>query len=129
MSSNLEIIKKSYQCGKSGDMPGLVADFVPNGIWREMAGGPYGGNYVGAEKILQYVFTPIGLEWEYFACIPDEFYEIGDTAFMLGKYLGRNKATKQEFDARVAHVWKLKDGKITGFEQFTDTKKIWDAKS
>lgn len=44
-----------------------------------------------------------------------------------GTYTGTYKLTGKAFTARVAHVWKLKDGKIMSFEQFVDSKMVNDA--
>ena len=35
--------------------------------------------------------------------------------------------TGKSFEARVAHVWKLKDGKIISFEQFVDSQPVNNA--
>ena len=125
--TNLEIIKKSYQSGAEGNVPGLVADFAEDGKWTEMAGAPYAGTYTGPKEILDNVFTKMGTEWAPFACEPVEYIDAGDTIVMLGYYFGMHAATKKEFRVRVAHVWRLKDGKIVNFEQFTDTKLIAEA--
>ncbi len=125
--TNLEIIKKSYDAGKNGDIPGLVADMAPDGKWTEMAGAPYAGTYTGGPEIIEKVFSRMGAEWAPFACEPVEFIDAGDTIVMLGYYFGTHGTTKKDFRVRVAHVWRLKDGKIVNFEQFTDTKLIAEA--
>jgi len=121
MRDNLTIIKDSYAAGKEGNIPGMLSDLANNATWTEIAGGPYGGTYTGQKDILENVFGRIGKDWEWFACIPEEFYEAGDTVIMLGWYAGVHSQTKKEFKIRVAHVWQLADGKIIKFEQFTDS--------
>jgi ketosteroid isomerase-like protein len=39
----------------------------------------------------------------------------------LGRYGGANKATGKALDAQFAHVWRVKNGKLAGFQQYTDT--------
>jgi len=121
MSDNLSIIKKSYELGAKGDIPGMLADLSEKAEWTEIAGGPYGGTYIGAEEVIKNVFERIGADWEQFACIPEEFHDAGDTIVMTGWYSGVHAKTKKSFKVRVAHVWKLADGKIIKFEQFTDS--------
>ena len=41
-----------------------------------------------------------------------------------GTYTGTYKITGKPFEARVAHVWKLKEGRITSFEQFVDSQPV-----
>ena len=43
------------------------------------------------------------------------------------RYNGTNKKTSKSIDAQVAHLWTLKDGKITAFQQYVDTKQLAEA--
>jgi ketosteroid isomerase-like protein len=63
----------------------------------------------------------LGSEWDGFRAEPDEVLDAGDTVVGLGYYSGRYKATGKEFRAQFAHVFKLRDGKIVKFQQYTDT--------
>ena len=127
MSNALTIVMRTYDCGKAGDFSGFVVDFDPDIHWTEMKGSPYAGTYVGAAEIVAHVFEPMNREWAPFACAPEEFFDCGDTVMMVGRYFGRHGATDKPFDVRVVHVWRVKDGKITAFEQFTDTRLIAQA--
>lgn len=121
MRDNLTIIKESYAAGKEGNIPGMLIDLAEDATWTEIAGGPYGGKYIGPKDILENVFGRIGQDWEWFACIPEDIYAAGDTVIMTGWYAGVHAQTKKDFKVRVAHVWKLAEGKIIAFEQFTDS--------
>lgn len=124
LPTNIEIVAATYACGKAGDFAGFVKDFAPDVRWTEMQGGPYAGTYTGAEEIVRNVFTPMNKEWAPFACAPEKFYEDGDAVLMVGRYFGTNLRTGRAFEARVVHCWKLRDGKVVSFEQFTDTAQI-----
>ena len=127
MEDNIAIVSRTYDCGRAGDFAGFTADFAEDVRWTEMEGSPYSGTYVGAESIVAHVFEPIGREWAPFACEPQEFFASGDRVFMVGRYFGRHRASEKPFDVRVVHLWQLEDGKITAFEQFTDTRLIAEA--
>lgn len=43
------------------------------------------------------------------------------------RYKGKLKKNGAEYDAQVAHLWTLKDGKVIAFQQYVDTKKLNDA--
>jgi hypothetical protein len=43
-----------------------------------------------------------------------------------GRYTGTYKKTGRKFDAQVCHVWKIRDGKITSFQQYVDTAQMQD---
>ena len=38
----------------------------------------------------------------------------------------RYKATGKSMDTQACHVWDLKDGKVTRFQQYVDTAKLQD---
>lgn len=40
---------------------------------------------------------------------------------VLGRYRGTYRATGKAMDAQMAHVWRVADGKVAGFQQYTDT--------
>lgn len=129
MSANLEIIKRSYACSALGDLPGIVRDFSEKGIWMDMAGAPHSGVFTGPEEVLKNVFAGSVGEWEQFACVPEHYFEDpGQNAVvMVGHYEGIHKISRKRMCARTAHVWRLEGGKIVSYEQFADTKLLWDA--
>lgn len=121
MSTNLDIIKAHYAASDRGDLEGMLAPLASDARWTEMAGFPYAGTYVGPDEVRAGVFVRIGTEWEGYTATVDELLDAGDTIIGLGVYAGIHRATGEHFSARVAHVWRLSDGKVVAFEQFTDT--------
>jgi len=121
MSNNADIIRNVYDAFGKGDIPTVLGSMDPNVEWREADGFPYAGTYVGPDAVLQGVFMRLGSEWDGFRAEPDEVLDAGDTVVGLGYYSGRYKATGKEFRAQFAHVFKLRDGKIVKFQQYTDT--------
>ena len=63
----------------------------------------------------------LAAEWEAFRAAPHEYVCDGSTVVAIGDYSGTNKATGKPFEAPFAHVWKLREGAVVGFQQFTDT--------
>lgn len=91
--------------------------------WNEAENFPYadGSPYVGPDAIVSGVFMRLGGEWDGFAAVPEEFLDAGDTVVVLGRYKGAYKATGKTLDAQMVHVWRVRDGKATHFQQYTDT--------
>lgn len=119
--SNLDGVKNAYDAFAKGDVP-AVLDFLSANIeWTEAEGFLYGGTYNGPNAVLEGVFMKLGAEWDGFAAVPDEFIDAGDTVVALGLYSGTYKATGKSFQAKFAHVWKLREGKAFKFQQYTDT--------
>ncbi|TPW02973.1 MAG: hypothetical protein FD125_1815 [bacterium] len=67
------------------------------------------------------VFARIGAGYEGFAVTPTVFIASGDRVVALGRYTGTNRATGETLSAQFAHVFTVTAGKVTGFQQYTDT--------
>jgi ketosteroid isomerase-like protein len=126
--TNLEIVKSTYE-GKTSEENGKnLAKYVAQDIsWTEAKGFPYAGTYVGLENVTKNVFSRLGSEWINYKFTPEGYVASDDKVIAYGTYTGAYKATGKSFTARVAHVWKLKEGKIIRFEQFVDTQPVNDA--
>jgi hypothetical protein len=86
----------------------------------EASGGPYAGVYNGLGEVAENVFGPIGRDVRNFAAIPDEILPVGDNrAIGLGFYRGKTDCGPLE--TRFGHLATVNDGRISHFEQFTDT--------
>ena|ERR1041385_331630 len=122
MMTNLEIIKSTYE-GKTSEENGknLAKHVASDIVWTEANGFPYAGTYVGLEAVTRNVFHRLGTEWTDYKFTPEGYVVEGDKVVAYGTYSGTNNQTGKSFVARVAHVWKLRDGKITSFEQFVDS--------
>ena len=53
--------------------------------------------------------------------------DAGNDVVATGSYTARHKKTGKALNARVVHVWTVKDGKVNRFEQFTDTLLVAEA--
>jgi ketosteroid isomerase-like protein len=79
---------------------------------------PYGGIYHGREGFQAYVAGALAhLE-------PDDFLEAYERVVVLGRLLARARSSETKFTARFAHVWTLRDGLATRFDDYIDTATI-----
>jgi ketosteroid isomerase-like protein len=126
--TNLEIVRSTYE-GKTSEENGKnLARYVATDIsWTEAKGFPYGGTYIGLENITKNVFNRLGSEWIDYKFTPEDYVASDNKVVAYGTYTGTYKITGKPFTARVAHVWKLKDGKIVSFEQFVDSQPVNNA--
>lgn len=126
--TNLDIIKSTYE-GKTSEENGknLAQYSAENISWTEAKGFPYAGTYIGLEEITKNVFSRLGSEWMDYKFTPEDYVASNDKVVAYGTYTGTYKISGKSFTARVAHVWKLKDSKIIGFEQFVDSQVVNDA--
>lgn len=121
MPSNLEIMQGHYAGSDAKDLAAMLAPLSPTSEWTEMAGFPCAGTYVGPDAVVENVFKVLGAEWEGYTVKVDRLLDAGDTIIAVGTYHATYRKTGKRMSARVVHVWDLKDGKVTKFEQFTDT--------
>ncbi|WP_459212335.1 nuclear transport factor 2 family protein [Aquimarina rhabdastrellae] len=125
---NLEIIKSTYEGKNSAEnAKNLMSHLADTASWTEAAGFPYAGTYIGATEIKKNVFDRIAQDWTDYIFKVEGYVAQGDTIVAYGTYTATYKKTGKFFKARVAHLWKLKNGKITSFEQFVDSKMVTDA--
>lgn len=112
-----------YDAFAAGDIAAVLARMSPDIRWNEADHFPYadGNPYIGPDAVLRGVFARCGGEWDGFTVRIDELLDAGDVVVALGRYGGVYKATGRAQDTQMAHIWRLKDGKVVGFQQHADT--------
>jgi len=121
MHNNVDIVRRHYAASDAGDLDGMLAPLAPDVQWREADGFPAAGLYVGPDAVKENVFVRLAEEYDGFQLVVDEVLDAGDVVVGVGTYSGTFRTTGKHFRARVAHVWRLSDGRVTHFEQITDT--------
>jgi len=120
---NVKVVQHLYDAFAKGDVPSVLAALDPQVEWWEAENFIYadGNPYKGPDAVLKGVFMRIGSEWEGFAVAPDEVLDAGDTVVAHGHYSGTYHKNGKQARAQFAHFFRLRDGKITKFQQYTDT--------
>ena len=120
---NVTLIQDLYQAFGKGDVPAVLGAMAPDIEWREAEGFVYadGNPFMGPEAILHGVFVRLATEWDGFTVNTAAFHDAGDIVIATGRYTGAYKATGKKLNAQFAHFWTIKDGKLTHFQQYTDT--------
>ncbi len=120
-SSNLDLIRGAYEAFGRGDVPAVLGLMDETIAWHEADGFPWGGTHHGPDAVLNDVFLKIAAEWEGFQGVPEEYIDGGDTIVVLGYYSGTYKKTGQRARLPFATVWRITNGKVSEFRQYTDT--------
>jgi len=126
MTTPTDIIRSFYDKLASGDAPGALGLMAPDIEWITMWHYKVDGS--GPERVAEGLFKPLMAEWSSFSLVPTEFITEGDTVVSLGDFTGVHGATAKKADARYAHVWTVKGGKITRFRQYIDTLAVAEAR-
>jgi ketosteroid isomerase-like protein len=127
---NVEAMRSLYEAFGNGDVPTVLGAMDPNIEWREAEGNPYqpdGSPWIGPDAIMNNLFVKLATEWDGFTVQPKEFHDAGDTVVVEGRYTGVVNATGTQVDSQFCHVFRVKDGKVTSFQQYTDTGQFQDA--
>ena len=122
--SDVDVAKRLYELFAKGDIPGVLGLFDEQIEWREAEGNPYqpdGAPWFGPEAVLQKLFMRIGQEWDNFAVTPGTYTVVDGGVLMEGRYTGTYQATNRSMNVQVAHLLKVRDNKVTKFQQYVDT--------
>lgn len=126
---NVQLLKNLYEAFGRGDIPSVLGAFSPDIRWHQAESNPYrpsGEAWVGPDAVLNNLFMRLGSEWEGFTVHPASFHGAGDSVIVEGRYTGTFKATGKSMDVQVCHIWDVKGGKLTRFQQYIDTAKLQD---
>ncbi len=122
--SNRDIIEGVYAAFARGDIPAVLGAMSPDIVWHEAEHNlplADGNPYIGPQAVLEGVFMRLGEDFDGFGVVPERYIADGDCVVMCGRYSATARATGLPIDPQVVHVWTLRDGKATAFQQHADT--------
>ena len=119
--TNVETVRRLYDAFAARDAAAIRQLFAPDIEWVQNAGFPGGGRHVGADAVLNDVFAKFRTDWSAWKVTVDEYLDAGDTVVALGEYRGTHARTGKSMTAAFAHLYDVRDGRITRFRQYTDT--------
>jgi hypothetical protein len=127
---NVTSVDNVYKAFAKGDIPMVLGLLDEKVVWNEAEGNALadGNPYIGPEAVLNGVFVRLGEEHEYFNLKDIELHNMyNDKVLATLRYDAKRKSNGALYDAQVAHLWTLKNGKVVAFQQFVDTKQLADA--
>ena len=88
-----------------------------------------GVEYTNKEDVYKHYSGSGGGIWEYWSLAEMTFSDVeGDKVLVRGRYQAKCNANDTILiDAPFVHYWELTEGKVSKFQQYTDTKQISDA--
>lgn len=119
---NKAIVEQAYNNFKTGNIEGLLNLMSDDITWTlpEMEGVPFAGKRTGRESVGEF-FASVGASQEVISFEPRELIAEGDKVVALGNYSWRVIANGREFGGDFAHVWTIRDGEATEFQEYMDT--------
>jgi len=124
---NIAIVKELYRSFKEYNDDNIVRLLSKDIRWNQMDGFPGRGRCVGITEVLGHVFSGLRSEWTDWQSVANDFFACGDTVFVKGYYSGTHRVTGKAFNVPFLGEYKIEQGRISEFNQFTDTFRIVQA--
>jgi ketosteroid isomerase-like protein len=120
--SNVDLVQQLYGAFGKGDIATLMNSMSADIAWHS---GGRASDYPGfgprnGHAEVQEFFKIIAENNEFTHFTPREFYAAGDKVFVLGDYALTLRKTGKTFASDWAHIFTIRDGKVTGFREFLD---------
>ncbi len=122
-SESLKVVQEAYANFKRGDIPALLNMMTTDVEWY-LPGSPevvpFAGRRSGREQVGQFFSKLTELqETEQFE--PREFIAQDDKVVALGNYRWRLRSNGRIYESEFAHVFTVRDGKVSKFHEYYDT--------
>jgi len=120
---NISVINRIYEAFGRRDFAAVLDLFGPTIEWIAAVNSPLADRspYRGLDEVREGPLTRIAAGFESLMVRVDEIFSAGDKVVALGFYDGVYRANGKRFQAQVAHIWTLADGKAVKFQQYVDT--------
>ncbi|WP_298497212.1 nuclear transport factor 2 family protein [uncultured Algibacter sp.] len=125
--NNTSIVNDLYKAFSVGDIPAALDTMDANIIWNEAEGNALavGNPYLGPYAVLQGVFAKLPVDFDGFNLSHIKPHEMSNNQVLATlRYNAISKHNGKTLNAQAAHLWTVKDGKITAFQQYIDTKQL-----
>jgi ketosteroid isomerase-like protein len=119
---NLDTIRRGYDLFGHGDIEGLLRLFDQNIEWTSPGPSalPTSGRRRGHQEVRDF-FNAVQKTYDIQRFAPIDFIAQGDRVVVLGENTAKIKATGKVITETWAHVFRLKNGKVTSFVEYVDT--------
>ena len=117
--ANVEALQRGYDALNRGELSDVLELLDPDIEWHEPEPSPEVGTHDGRESFERFLGSWIA-SFEEFRVEPEQVVERGDKLIAVVRQSGRGRAGGVEIDARLAHVWTIKDGRAVSWEALAD---------
>lgn len=122
-TANIQVVKDAYTAYLRGDIQAVIESLSDNVEWVAPAIEPVAGTYRGPNDVATF-FRKVNETSEFSSFDSREFIAQGDRVVVLGRYKGTARATGRVYDCEWAMAFTVVNGKISKFQEYTDTAAI-----
>jgi ketosteroid isomerase-like protein len=121
-TDNGRLIASLYDAFGRGDIPFVMDQLAPDVEWieTESPNVPTHGTSRTPQEVLENVFMKLPESFGSFEVHPDRWIESTDDVVVTGRIVARAQ-NGRELDAPFAHVFTVRDGKVTRNDLFNDS--------
>jgi uncharacterized protein len=126
--ANVRTVEAIYAAFGRGDLGAVLTTLAEDVAWRHPRPDdiPWGGERRGRDAVAEFfIATNCYLEVEEFT--PEQFVARDDQVIVFGHERMRTREGGRVYGTDWVHVFTMRDGKIVGFREYTDTATIVDA--
>jgi ketosteroid isomerase-like protein len=117
---DVQIVRSAYEAFNRQDIAAVLATQDPSIEWTEAGGGraPV-GTFRGPQAVAQEVFGTIPGNFDEFRADAEQFIDAGEHVVVIGRFRGK-AMSGATLDAPFVHVQRVRNGRITRFENYVD---------
>src|SRR5262245_15408636 len=119
---NAKLIERFYEKLKEGEVDSILKSFATNIEWElpDMDNVPFGGVWRGHDGVRKFFSKVFELQ-DVLKFEPQKYFVHDHEVVVLGQFSMRLKSTRRVFSSPWAHVWTMRNGKVTRFYEYVDT--------
>ena len=125
-AQNTKVVQEAYAAFGRGDVQGILDRLDEGIVWKGVYGAaphvPTAGERRGKAQVREF-FKQVAESVSFSRFEPKEFIASGDKVVALGHYTATTPLGKA-FDSDFAMVFSLRNGKVTEFQEFSDSAAI-----
>jgi ketosteroid isomerase-like protein len=116
--ANVGIVARVYDAFRTRNLPEVFGLLDPDIEIYQASEVPWGGVYRGHEGVGQFFAKLTGKITS--TVTVERYIDAGDQVVALGRTSGTTNDGGRHFDVRIAHVWTLRDGRVSRVEYYID---------
>jgi ketosteroid isomerase-like protein len=128
-AANTDLVRSLYACFLRGDIRPILDALTPEAAWHVhgvASDHPAMGMFNGPAGAARF-FATIADVQEVREFTPRDYYAVDDKVFVLGSYAWTMRSTGKPVASDWVHIFTIKGGKVTAFDEFTDTARFAEA--
>jgi uncharacterized protein len=107
---DVQTVRQGYEAFNRGDVEWMVAQLDPEIVWEDAAEVPGSSSHRGIREVRGYLES-FAREWEEIRFEPERILDAGEQVVALVRMAARGRASGAQVDARLAHVYELREGR------------------